>query len=218
MSDSIKVDTSALDKLIDRLSDPQLRQQLHNVITLKGLVAIVAQAIADNFDKEGPGWAPLKPNTIRQSVSKKLRKVLSKLGDKELTKKEAKSRKNGEEPSRRILDRGGFLKKTVTTPNATVTAKEAGSKKTTTGSNIYKIEGDTLIWGTNLIYAGIHNKGGKVTRHARSNIRTKKEHGESSFTIPKREFLVIRPEWQQRLNEFIVMKYIEIIKKSIGGK
>ena len=62
------VNVSALEQLAGRFKSPELEAKLQGVAAQKEVAAMVAQAIADNFDKEGPGWAPLKGATIRNSV------------------------------------------------------------------------------------------------------------------------------------------------------
>ena len=165
---SFKVDKSQLDQLIAKMENPVIQETLKQLPMNKGLVALVAQAIADNFDKEGPGWAPLSPKTIRMSTAKKMGTGA--------TKKDKR---------RMILQRTGALKKSVTTPGAM--------------HNVWKNEGTNLVWGTDLAYAGIHN------------------YGWPARGIPKREFLVIREEWQTRLNEFILQKASKLISTQMGG-
>lgn len=196
MGSSLSFDSSGIKEITKRFENPAIRQELEGVVRLKSILALIIQAINDNFDKEGPGWAPLKASTIRQSVSKKLRKQLTGLGDKELLKHEARARKAGESPSRHILQKTDTLRKTATTPGATFTNKNSGQ----TGSNIYRTENTNLIWGTNLIYAGTHN------------------NGMPSKNIPKREFMVIRKDWEEKLQKFVFEKYMSVIRKFIGGK
>lgn len=194
---SLSFDTSAIDKLVKKLEDPTLKQQINDVLKLKGLVALVSQAINDNFDKQGPGWAPLKPQSIRASVSKKLRKVLKGLTGRELVQRQKEMNQAGEEPYRVILQKTQLLKKTVTTPNVTAMSYDKKKKTAQMGSNIYKTEGTNLIWGTDLIYAGTHN------------------NGNSKMNIPKREFLVIRDEWLVQIEKFVFKKYLEVLKNRL---
>lgn len=184
MSASLIFSKQGLENIIHRMTDPEIKQELEYFPKRKAVVALVAQAIADNFDKEGPGWAPLKAETIRNSVAKKLKAKLASMTDKELLRYEQRVRKSGtkeseEEPNRRILQRTGLLKKSVTTP---------GSK-----NNVWKVDGSNLIWGTDLVYAGIHNRG-MPSKH-----------------IPKREFLTIRQEWMTLLNDYLVKETFKII-------
>lgn len=194
MSASLKIDTKGLQKIIARLDDPSIKAQLENLPQEKAIAAMVGQAIAENFENEGPGWAPLKAATIRQSVSKKLRKHLAAMTDEELLKHEAKARKLGVGPNRKILQKTGLLKKSVTIPNF------AGSGKNVVAKNIYRTEGKNLVWGTDLIYAGVHNK------------------GLPSKNIPKREFLRIPDQWMRSINDFVIGKVLKIVKQSLGTK
>lgn len=185
---SFKVNADSLKELISKIDNASVKEEVSRLIQKKAVAALVAAAIADNFNKEGPGWAPLKPSTIRASVSAKLKKKLDQMSDSELKSHEKKSK----EPFRKILRRTGLLFNTVTTPGY------RGSQKGVSGQNVYRIEDDKLIWGTDLAYAGLHNNG-DARRH-----------------IPKREFLVIRKEWQKKLQEYLVGGAREIIKTKLG--
>ena len=198
MADSFSMDLNGLKELIKRFDSRQLREELTKITQTKGVVALVAQAIADNFAKEGPGWKPLKPQTIRSSVAKSMKKGLD--AGKNIVRK-----KSGNVKARMILQRTGLLKKSVTTPGAQ--------------GNIQKNEGTTLVWGTNLVYAGIHNSGGTVKHPG-----TKNGFGMGikipahDIPIPKREFLVIREEWKSRLNSYIAIKAMEVLVKYLKGE
>lgn len=165
---SFRVDTSQLDNLVTKFKNPLVKEQLKELPKNKGILALVAQAIADNFAKEGPGWTPLSPTTIRRTVAKKLGTGASK-----------------RDKPRMILQRTGMLKKSVTTPGAM--------------HNVMRTDQTALIWGTDLVYAGIHN------------------YGYPSRNIPKREFLVIRDEWEKQLNNFAMQKTIQILNTYFGG-
>jgi hypothetical protein len=52
MSASMKIDLSELINLSNKVKSPYLVQQLNNIAQQKGVVALVAQAIADNFTKD----------------------------------------------------------------------------------------------------------------------------------------------------------------------
>lgn len=189
-SASFRVNLSALKKLGDMMQDQQLRQELYQLGNQKGVLALVAQAIADNFDQEGPGWAPLKAQTIRRSVAKKMRKELSKMTDKELLAYERKARLIGAEdvPNRRILQRTGLLRNVATKPGYSGSGKGGIS-----GRNTITTSGPKLIWRVDLVYAGVHNSG-DPKRH-----------------IPKREYMKLRAEWERRLLEYLVEQAFKII-------
>ena len=199
MADSFRVDLTGLKELVAKFDSPQLKAELNRIPQNMGVIALFAQAIADNFAKEGPGWKPLKPSTIRASVAKSMRKNLD-------AKNNVVHKKSGSVRARMILQRTGLLKKSVTTPGAQ--------------GNINRTEGTTLIWGTNLVYAGIHNSGGTIRHPGTKNgfgmgIKIKPH----DITMPKREFLVIRDEWKRRLNAFITEKCLEAISNIIkAGK
>lgn len=55
-------------------------------------------------------------------------------------------------------------------------------------------DNDSASVSSGLAYARIQNNGGKVTRYARSNMKTKKEYGEKSHSIPARPFMVIQAD------------------------
>lgn len=195
MSASFKVDLSGLKKLAAKFDDPALKVSIVNIVKEKSVAAQIGQAIADNFTQHGPGWPPLK---IREG-----------------------------EPLRRT----NLLFKSVTTPGAK--------------NNIYETNGPSIIWGTKLAYAAIHNKGGVITAKntkmlfipltdkaaKRGPIKDKAARKKStlkvgvdfifrrSVTIPKREFLVIRPEWRTRLTEHVAKLALKHISATIkrGG-
>lgn len=200
MSASFKVELESLKFFMRKISDPKLNQRLDNIQHEKGAVAIISQAIADNFNQEGPGWPPLKTQTIRRSVKGKTKKAVSDMTDKEVERHEASARRNGSKvmPFRKILQLSGLLKKTVTVAGYTGTSKGAHGKPGPTGSNVYRVENQTIVWGTNLPYAGAHN------------------NGAPKQNIPKREFLVIRPEWQSRLEEWTMTTMIRYLREAWG--
>lgn len=220
-----KANLRGLKLVIQRFDDPALKAELEKIPSMKGVAAIISQAIADNFEQEGPGWAPLKAATLRYSVKKavisrmqkRARKALGipekgkmsvaqrvrvrKMVDRQLVSHERKARSRKDiskpdqgqaAPNRKILQKTGLLKKTATIMNFT-----GSNKSGTTGSNIYKVEGTNIVWGTNLSYAAIHNSGNPAKN------------------IPKREFLVLRDAWKNRLNQFLVGKVMDALKKYI---
>lgn len=197
MSATFVVDTSGLKRLAQRLNNPAVKTLIESVTHRQEIVALVAQAIADNFQQEGPGWAPLAASTIRSSVSQQVSgqkvsvggklKSLSEMTDAELLKYEAKARKNSashpDQPFRRILRKSGMLMKSVTSPGA--------------AHNLQKYDGTKLVWGTDLIYAGVHNA------------------GNPGKGIPKREFLKIRKEWKDQIGLFMLQEITRILNESI---
>lgn len=168
-------------RLAGLFTNRSIRQAFEQIAQDKGMAALIGQAIGDNFAQEGPGWAPLSPATIRASVSKRMRKKLRALSDSEVVRHEMLSRIEGANPLRRILVKTGLLKKSVSAPFMP--------------GNIYKVEGTNIIWGSNISYASMHNRG-DAKRH-----------------VPKREFLKIRPEWEKRLNEYAAKR----VKTHIRG-
>lgn len=188
MSAAFKLDLTGLKRLVAKFDSPTVKAEIQKIPQKKEVAAIVAQAIADNFDQQGPGWKPLQAKTIRATVSKKLKKKLSDMTDKQLLRHEAKARKMGskELPHRMILQKTGLLKKSATTPGVS--------------ENIYRTEGSNLIWGSNLVYAGVHNR------------------GDAKKNIPKREFLVIRDVWKQRLWSYIAEEIQRIIRRAIRAE
>jgi phage gpG-like protein len=191
MGASFKVDMSFFTKYIDKLDNPASKQKIERIPQDKGIAALIGQAIADNFAKQGPGWKQLKIKTIRESLRQSLQKQAGKMTDAQLRAHERKAKKKGTEPYRMILQRTGLLKKTATIPGF------AGNNKNATGGNIYKVEGNNIVWGTDLSYAAIHNQG-NPSKH-----------------IPKREFLVIRDEWKKILENYVLKKYENIINNTV---
>ncbi len=194
------VNLDALEKIQANMTNQNLMNQLRNIVGQREIAAIVAQAIADNFEQEGPGWQPLKAQTIRMSVAKKLRKKLDKLTDEEILYHERKARLVGAEetPNRQILRRTSLLFQTVTTPGFVGSKKDPNDKKAHTGQNIYRTEGTNLIWGTNLIYAGVHNYGHRQ--------------------VPQREYLKIRDEWQKELEEYAAELMARLVDFHLEGE
>lgn len=200
MSASFTVKIDKLKELAKRISSStEFKSEYQNVLRSKGLIALVIQAIADNFNKQGPGWAPLKAQTIRSSVSKKLRKKLSELTNKQLVRLEKNLNKRGEAPNRMILQKTGLLKKSVTVPNFSGMSYDKKSKTAHVATNVYKVEGTNLIWGTDLVYAGTH------------------QNGNPKRNIPARPFLKVREEYMAQINEYLASKVTSLLKKAING-
>jgi phage gpG-like protein len=63
--------------------------------------------------------------------------------------------------------------------------------------NIWKQEGTKLVWGTDLVYAGIH------------------QNGDASRKIPARPYLVIRDQWRQKLISYVVDRATRLIETEI---
>ena len=171
-----------------------------------GVIAIITAAIRENFLMQGPGWAPLKPSTIRQSLAKGLKKRAADAG------------------SRMILQRTGMLKKSVTSMGE--------------NHNIFRTEGTKIVWGTDLLYAGIHNTGGIINHPGTKNgfgIQTKNKIIEAKnlkrkkqkplrkeiiipahqIPIPKREYLVIKPNFINQIHEYMADTILKIIDKHL---
>ena len=199
MSATLKIDVSGLKRLAASLNDPALKSQIMQVPQRKAVAALVGQAIADNFSQEGPGWPGLKAETIRRSLSKKMQKSIADMTDKELLSHERKARIVGSDtvPHRSILRRTGLLMRTASTPNYQGSAKSG--KKVVSGTNIWKTEGTKLIFGTNLVYAAIHN------------------YGMPSKGIPQREFMTLRKEWMDKLKEYVIGETFKIIWSAAKG-
>jgi phage gpG-like protein len=196
MSASMKVDASGIRKIAARFSDSGLREMLMRVPQEKAVAALVGQAIADNFAQQGPGWPPLKASTIRRSVAKAHQKAVSEMSDEELVAHERKERAKGEKGNqyRMILQKTGLLKKTATIPGY------SGSNKGATGRNIWKQEGTKLVWGTDLVYAGVHQKGDPKKR------------------IPARPFLKLSVKWKKELQNYVVNRMFKYITEKIVGR
>jgi phage gpG-like protein len=170
---------------------------------MKGTLALIAQAIRGNFNAEGPGWKALKGQTIRQSLSKKLRGELRGMSAKQIEALEEALRKSGESPYRKILRRTSLLFRSVTTPGAAHQVSEARGLK--------------LVYGTDLVYAGVHNYGMTI-QHPGTNrgfgipgLKIKPH----PIRIPKREFLKLGPDAVADLQEFVLQKAGELVKREI---
>lgn len=126
------------------------------------------------------------------------------------------------------LQKTGLLKKSVTVPDSQF--------------NIYKVNGTTIEWGTKLLYAGIHNKGGTISvKNAKAlfipltkkaekigplkDKAAQKKSGlkvgvdiafAQSVNVPKREFLVLRPVWKRRLAEYMIGRYEFYMRQRLG--
>jgi phage gpG-like protein len=210
MSAGMKVDVRALRDLAAAMESPALISEMEQLPARREIAALVGQAIADNFAQQGPGWEPLKGETIRRSVAKKVLKhheklVLSQMGFKSkqgvrkarrmaefhekvggrLEAHEAQN-KGTDRANRMILQRTGLLKMSATTPGGQ--------------HNIWRRDGVNLVWGTDLVYAGVHN------------------YGNAERGIPQREFLVIREQWQQQLEEYAIQRAQAIIEQHLGGR
>lgn len=227
MSNSFTLDSSGLTDLIRHIESGELRDQLEKLPQEKAIVALVAQAIAENFRDQGPGWKALKPQTIRASVSKQLKKKLSKLTRKEVREFEDLHRKKGKSssdndrlvslsvkmgakknlvrpaPARKILNRTGLLKQSATTPGGP--------------HNIYRQEGTNLVYGTDLKYAAIHNYGG-IIKHP----GTTKGFGKNmkipphNIDMPKREYLLVKDKWMKQIDEYLIEKIVTIVEEYLS--
>jgi phage gpG-like protein len=175
-----KVNLSELKALIGRLEDPRIRTMILQIPQKTGSVALVAQAIAENFEKEGPGWEPLKAATILRSVSKAMRRKIQ------------RGKLKPEDARRKILQRTGLLKKSVTTPGAQ--------------GNIFQVQGTQMIWGTHLIYAGIHQHGGVIRR------------GDSQTRIPARPYLRLSEHWNRELEQYVLAQTLDILDRYLVGR
>lgn len=194
MGASLRVDASGFTRLAAAFNSPALKATILQIPQRKAVAAIVAQAIADNFEQEGPGWAPLKAATIRYSVAKKLQRLIRGKSDAQLARHEAAARhaQSSVQPFRRLLRRTDLLYKTVTTPGFSGSNKSGAN-----GRNIWKTEGTHLIWGTDLVYAGVH------------------QNGDSKKGIPARPYLTIRKQWLLQIQEYILTQAINAVKVGI---
>lgn len=123
----------------------------------------------------------------------------------------------------RPLEKSGLLKKSATTPGAQ--------------GNIYKVQGTTIEWGTNLLYASLQNNGGVVTAKnskflfipisakgmkvgPQKDKSAQKKSGlvvgkdmvfKKSVVVPARPFLTMRAVWKKRIYEYVMDRYLSII-------
>lgn len=225
MGDSFRVNLGKLRRRSQQFAGPEAIRAINDLPKSKAVAALIAQSIADNFDKEGPGWAPLKGKTLRLSVGKGQLKAAQRLAaydmgglkktktgtavnkkklkgrmaefhertEKYLVRDERAIRKGGGEVGRMILQRTGLLKKCATTPGASGVNKQGKS-----GSNIYRVEGTTIIWGVNLIYARAMNR------------------GVEKLNIPARPFLVVREDWMRKIRAYLSDQVQKILWDAIG--
>jgi phage gpG-like protein len=175
---TFQANLAGLFELIASIDDSEIKRMLLDLPNHKKIHALISQAIAENFDKEGPGWKPLKIQTIMQSLPKKRRQ-------------EVKSGKVKPEAARKILQGSPpILKKSVTTPGVE--------------GHVHRVEGTTLIWGTDLIYAGIHQHGGTIRR------------GEHTITIPARPYLKLSDFWKLEIETTAVNLALQAIRRRLG--
>lgn len=162
MSASFKVDLSSLKLFFEGLSNPALQQKLESIAQERDIAALVGQAINDNFEKEGPGWEPLKAASLRAKLTKKVRKSLAGLSDEELLKLEAKTRKENENGlSRKILQKSQLLKRTVTIPG--YTGSSGGKKKACRDRTFTRSKG-TTSFGVRTWFMRVSTKKGTPKR------------------------------------------------------
>ncbi len=203
MTASLKVDASGLRRLAAKFSDPEIRNELMRIPHERGVAALIGQAVADNFEKQGPGWAPLKAKTIRSSVkNREAKKAIADMTDKELLAHEAKHRKAGSEglAHRMILQRTGLLKKTATIPGYSGASKAKKGAKSISGANVWKVEGSKLTWASGLPYADAQNS------------------GNPKKNLPAREFMTLRPEWRRQVFEYVFQRMTKIIVPRLIGR
>lgn len=118
MKASLTIDTKGLQLIAESFKDPVIEAELRQLPQKKAIAALVGQAIADNFDQQGPGWKPLSSGTIQSSVGKK--KMAEKKG----------------EPHRMILQKTGLLKMAATIPGAHGNVWKADGTKLIWGVNL----------------------------------------------------------------------------------
>lgn len=187
---SLTIDTRALQRMGRIFSDKSVTQKIDEVRRGRAIAALIGQAIAENFEQEGPGWAPLKAATIRRSVTnKKLKKQISEMTDAEILAYEAKARRHGatEIPHRKILQKTGLLKKSASVPGFSGKG----------GGNIWKVEGTKITFGTNLIYAATH------------------EHGDPKRNIPARPFMELKGAGHSRVKDYFIAQCLKIVRDVI---
>lgn len=204
MGASFTVKFDFLKRLSKSFQPDIVKNIFKDVAQEKAVAGIIGQAIADNFDQQGPGWAPLSPATIRNSVAAHIKKNLSGVSDSDLLEYEEKARKSNGSiiPHRTILVRTGVLKKSASMPYAP--------------GNIYQVSGTNIVWGTNLSYASIHNRGGSVKFPGTDNgfgrgVKIKAH----DIPVPKREFLKLSDKWKKDLNEYVASRAIFRLKQMI---
>lgn len=187
---AFKVDVSAFKQLAQDFDSPSVKQAVRDIARDRAIPALISQAIADNFHKEGPGWPPLK---IRKG---------------------------------KMLRKTNLLFKSVTTPGAP--------------GNIYRNDGSVITWGTNLLYAAIHNDGGVITAKKAKMLfipltpkgqkvgpqkgkAAQKSSGlkygrdfifKKSVRIPARPFLTISDSWMEQIYQYALEKMVRAI---VGG-
>ena len=190
-STSFTVKVDGLKRLAKALSSSSFASDVQEIVRSKALVAIVGQGIADNFDKEGPGWKPLKAATMNKFLTK--------------AAKSGATKHHPTEAAHKILDSKGLLKKAATTPGA--------------DGNIYRVEGTNIVWGTSLVYAAIHNKGGTIHHPG-----TKNGFGMGikipphDIKMPKREFLILHAEWKKQIAEMYFNLLTKKLSKLLKGE
>lgn len=190
---SFSVKVNGLRRLSKKLSSAEMAPRLATVPLEKAIAALIGQGIADNFEQQGPGWAPLKVQTIRRSVSKKKRKELDRLSDLDIMVHEVKARKNPEiDAFRKILMKTRLLYKAATTPNYS-----GANKQGIHGSNIYRVKGSKITWGVDLIYARAQNNGNKKNK------------------IPARRFMHLTDKWKGEIYSFVIQRYKKLIREAI---
>lgn len=194
---NFRVDLSGLRKFRKQFTDPAVFKILDDLP--KRAVPLVAQAIADNFTKEGPGWAPLSRITLGQVKPKRFRKKKGWNRIKQMVM-------GNTQPARRILRKSSLLFNSVTKPGA--------------AHNIMRTQGTRLIWGTDLVYASIHQHGGVITAKGGKKLFVpmspkgvarggKLTYGTdfillNKVTIPARPYLHITAFWQKQLEQFLM--------------
>lgn len=196
---SLTVNLDKLRAIFERMNGEEVKKLAQDVIAGKQVAALMGQAIAQNFREEGPGWKPLTNATIRQSVSKTMRKHLIKQGG------QLYDGRSGERP-RQILYRTGVLYKSATTAAAT--------------GNIYRVRDLAIEWGTSLHYAGIHNRGGVINHPGSKNAfgikgLTTKPH---KIYIDARPYLRLSEFWRAQIYSKVAGDFAKALVKLWRGQ
>ena len=235
----LKIDFSALEDLAKRFKSPALDAKMREVIGSKEISGLVAQAIAENFAQEGPGWAPLKGSTIRNSVARGvLKKVMRAAGlNAAIQMRATKTDKNGQlriDASKLKGRRAEYYRRV----DAGIEQSERQTRSANNPGGRQALGARQILRRTSLLFQTVTTPGfsgstewnGKATSGQNiskvegtnlvygTNLIYAATHNYGRGNVPKREFLVIHDEWKARLLSYAAKMWIKAITDTVGGK
>lgn len=224
MTASMKVSVKKLTDLVRRLEGGPLQKELRGIAAEKGVQAIIGQAIHANFDAGGPGWEPLKfrKGQILKKTGLLIRSVTTPGAQGNVARVQGSTIKWGTSlPYAKIHNEGGKI--VAEKGKAIKIPIPQGDKAGPAARAINK----AAVEGKISIVKAKMRKSKNPYKYLKrlSFLKEKLAKGtggpkfiyRKSVTIPKREFLVVRPVWVEQLNTYMKKRVKQILTKALRG-